>query len=245
LNAGRVVFGIRAVKELVCAQPGRVAVIYVSEGLHHSEEFEITVQAARDRRVRVETRPRAVVAELAENSAHQGIVAIAGEYRYATVGEILASAGDQSLLVLLIDGITDPHNFGAIVRSGEVLGAHGVIVSDRNTAPVTGAVVKAAAGATERVRIARVPNLIRTIDSLRGSGVRVWGTASDRGELLATANLREPTALVVGGEGVGMREAVARRCDGLLRIPQRGQVASLNASVAGAIVLYEAMRQRT
>jgi 23S rRNA (guanosine2251-2'-O)-methyltransferase len=202
------------------------------------------VAVARDRAIAVVVRPRAVVAGLAGQGAHQGIVAVAGEYRYAEVGEILAAAGSEPPLLLLLDGITDPQNFGALVRSAEVLGAQGVIIPDAHAAPVTGAVVKASAGASERMRIARVSNLLKTIDGLRAQGVRVLGAAADRGEPLPAADLRGPTAFVVGAEGRGMREAVARRCDGLLRIPQRGQVASLNASVAGALLLYEAARQR-
>jgi 23S rRNA (guanosine2251-2'-O)-methyltransferase len=238
----RVVFGVRPVEELCRASPRSVAVVYVAEG-QRGREIEQVVAVARDRAVAVEVRPRALVAALAGAGTHQGIVAIAGEYRYAEVGEILAAAGATPLL-LLLDGITDPQNFGALVRSAEVLGAHGVIIPDAHAAPVTGGVVKASAGATERMRIARVGNLLRTMDALRERAVKVWGAAADRGEALPAADLRGATAFVIGAEGRGMREAVARRCDGLLRIPQRGLVASLNASVAGALLLYEAARQR-
>lgn len=243
----RVVFGIRPVEELVRARPRQVAVIYVAEGEHRSRELERAVAAAKDRGIAVETRPRALVADLAGKGTHQGIVAIAGEYRYAEIPELLAAAraAGEAPLLLLLDGITDPQNLGALVRSAEVLGAHGVIIPDKHAAPVTGGAVKASAGATERMRIARVGNLLRTMDALRADGIRVWGAGADRGEALAAADLRGPTALVVGAEGRGMREAVARRCDALVRIPQRGQVSSLNASVAGAILLYEALRQRT
>jgi 23S rRNA (guanosine2251-2'-O)-methyltransferase len=239
----RVVFGVRPVEELCRARPRAVAVIYVADG-NRSREVDQVVAAAKDRAIAVEVRPRALVAALAGPGAHQGIVAIAGEYHYAEVGDVLAAAAGEAALILLLDGITDPQNFGALVRSAEVLGAHGVIIPDAHAAPVTTGVVKASAGATERMRIARVSNLLRTMDGLREQGVRVWGAAADRGEALAAADLRGPTAFVIGAEGRGMREAVARRCDGLLRIPQRGQVASLNASVAGALLLYEAARQR-
>ena len=243
--AERVVFGVRPVEELCRARPRAVAVVYVAEG-HRSKEVDHVVALAKDRAVAVEVRPRALIADLAGAGTHQGIVAITGEYQYAEVGAILAAPGaaGEPALLLLLDGITDPQNLGALVRSAEVLGAHGVIVPDARAAPVAGGAVKASAGATERMRIARVGNLLRTIDALREQGIRVWGAAAERGEPLAVADLRGPTALVVGGEGRGLREAVARRCDALVQIPQRGQVASLNASVAGAILLYEAMRQR-
>lgn len=246
MEGGRVVFGVRPVEELVRTRPRTVAVVYVSEG-QRSPEVERAVAAAKDRGVPVETRPRALVAELAGKAAHQGIVAVAGEYRYTDVSAMLAAAAaaGEPALLLLLDGITDPQNLGALVRSAEVLGAHGVIIPDRQAAPVTGAAVKASAGATERSRIARVPNLLKAIDGLRAAGVAVLGAALERGERLDTVDLRGPLALVVGSEGRGLREAVARRCDRLVQIPQRGQVASLNASVAGAILLYEALRQRT
>jgi 23S rRNA (guanosine2251-2'-O)-methyltransferase len=153
-----------------------------------------------------------------------------------------AQEASEAPLLLLLDCITDPQNFGALVRSAEVLGAHGVIIPDKHAAPVTGAVVKASAGASERMRIARVRNLLGTIDWLAAQGVRVWGAAAERG--LPLAEFTGPTGLVVGAEGRGLREAVARRCAGVVQIPQRGQVSSLNASAAGAILLYEATRQR-
>lgn len=246
----RVVFGVRPVEELLRARPREVSVVYVADG-YRSAEIDRLVTVARDRAVNLEFRPRQMVAELAGDAVHQGVVALTGEYAYAELGAILATAapaaidaGAEPLLLLLLDGITDPHNFGALVRSAEVLGAHGVVVPDRGAAPVTPVVVKSSAGATERTKIARVGNLLKTIDSLRERGVRVLGADTDGGQRLDEVDLAAPVALVVGAEGKGMREAVARRCDALFHIPQRGAVASLNASVAGAIALYEAARQR-
>lgn len=246
----RVVFGVRPVEELLRARPREVSVVYVADG-YRSAEIDRLVTVARDRAVNLEFRPRQMVAELAGDAVHQGVVALTGEYAYAELGAILATAapvatdtGAEPLLLLLLDGITDPHNFGALVRSAEVMGAHGVVVPDRGAAPVTPVVVKSSAGATERTRIARVGNLLKTIDSLRERGVRVLGADTDGGQRLDEVDLAGPVALVVGAEGKGMREAVARRCDALFHIPQRGAIASLNASVAGAIALYEAARQR-
>jgi 23S rRNA (guanosine2251-2'-O)-methyltransferase len=242
----RVVFGVHPVEELCRARPREVLIVYVADG-YRSKEIEAAVAAAKDRGIAVEFRPRALVADLAASPNHQGMVAVAGEYPYASPAEMLAaaSAAAEPPLLLLLDSITDPQNFGALVRSAEVLGAHGVIVPDRHAAPVTGAVVKASAGASERVRIARVHNLLGTLDWLREQGVEVWGGAATVDATpLGQADLRGPVALVIGAEGRGLRTAVARRCSALVRIPQRGQVASLNASVAGAILLYEAIRQR-
>ena len=241
----RVVFGIRPIEELCRARPREVVIVYVADG-YRSKEIETAVAVAKDRGITVEFRPRALVADLAASPHHQGMVAVAGEFQYARPDEMLAAAAGEPPLLLILDSITDPQNFGALVRSAEVLGAHGVIVPDKHAAPVTGGVVKASAGASERVRIARVSNLLGTIDWLREQGLVVWGGAADEGATpLGRADLRGPLALVIGGEGRGLRTAVARRCSAQVQIPQRGHVASLNASVAGAILLYEAVRQRS
>jgi 23S rRNA (guanosine2251-2'-O)-methyltransferase len=244
-NDSRVVFGVRPVDELVRARPREVNVVYVAEGTR-SPELERVIQTAKERGVAVEVRPRQMVAELAGVGVHQGVVAVTGRFRYATLEEILAAAAraNEAPLVVLLDGITDPHNLGAIVRSAEVLGGHGVAIPARGAAPVTAGAVKASAGATERLPIAEVSNLLRAIDALRERGLMVLGAGAGSGERLDRLDLTIPTALVVGAEGKGMREAVARRCDGLFHIPQRGAVSSLNASVAAAIALYEAARQR-
>jgi 23S rRNA (guanosine2251-2'-O)-methyltransferase len=241
----RVVFGIRPVEELCRARPREVQVVYVAEGAR-SPELDRAVQAAKERGIAVETRPRRLVAEMAGDAVHQGIVAVTGAFRYVEVDELLAAAAaaGEAPLIVLLDGITDPHNVGAVIRSAEVLGAHGVVLPERGAAPVTPAAVKASAGATERLRIARVGNLLRAIDRLRERGVLVLGAGAGQGDRLDKLDLSGPIGLVVGAEGKGMREAVARRCDGLFHIPQRGTVSSLNASVAAAIALYEAARQR-
>jgi 23S rRNA (guanosine2251-2'-O)-methyltransferase len=241
----RIVFGVRPVDELVRSRPRDVSVIYVAEGTR-SAEIERVVQTAKERKVAVEVRPRRLVAEMAGDAVHQGLVAITGRFRYVTIDDILAvaTAANEPALVILLDGITDPHNLGAIVRSAEVLGAHGVVIPAKSAAPVTAGAVKASAGATERVRIAQVNNLMRIIDYLRETGLQVLAAGAGDGERLDRLDLTVPLALVVGGEGEGIREAVARRCNGRFHIPQQGTVASLNASVAAAIALYETARQR-
>ncbi|HET6283326.1 MAG TPA: RNA methyltransferase, partial [Polyangia bacterium] len=179
----RVVFGIRPVEELCRARPRDVSVVYVAEG-HRSPEMDQALGIARDRGITVEVRPRRLVAALAGSGVHQGVVAVAGAYRYAELPDIFAAAeaAGAAALLLLLDGITDPHNLGALVRSAEVLGAHGVVIPDRDAAPVTPAAVKASAGATERVKIVRIGNLLRTIDALRERGVRVYGSGAQEGD---------------------------------------------------------------
>jgi 23S rRNA (guanosine2251-2'-O)-methyltransferase len=241
----RIVYGVRPVEELVRSRPREVSVVYVAEGTR-SPEIDAAVQVAKERGVSVEIRARRLVADMAGCGVHQGIVAVTGGFRYARLDDLLAAAesSGQPPLLVLLDGITDPHNLGAIARSAEVLGAQGLVLPERGSASVTPGAVKASAGATERLPIAEVGNLLRAIDHLRDKGVRVLGAGAGDGERLDQVDLRGPVALVVGAEGRGMREAVARRCDGQFHIPQRGAVASLNASVAAAIALYEAARQR-
>jgi len=245
-NDGRVVFGMRPVEELCRARPKDVAVVYVAEGLR-SPELQGVLAVAKDRGIAVEWRPRYLVADLAGTGGHQGIVAIAGAYKYVHVPTMLEAArtAGQAPLLVLLDGLTDPQNVGAIIRSAEVFGAHGVALPDHKSAPITAGAIKASAGATERMSIARVHNFLGSIDKLRESGVKVWGTGAENGVELYEADLTVPTAFVIGSEGRGLREAVARRCDGVLNIPMSGKIASLNASAAAAIVLYEAMRQRS
>lgn len=254
----RVIFGVHPVEEALRARHRDISVLFVAEGTR-SSDLDRVVGLARDRAVPIEFRPRQLVAGLAGATAeravsHQGLVAITGAYRYVSLDDVFALAGArrEEPLILVLDGITDPHNFGALVRSAEVLGAHGLVIAEKHAAPVNGTVVKASAGATERMRIARVANLLRTIDALRARGVMVLGAAAPpasgsearRSPAIEALDLRLAVALVVGAEGQGMREAVARRCDGIFHIPQAGVISSLNASVAGAIALYEAARQR-
>lgn len=245
--SGRVVFGVRPVEEVCRARPRDVAVVYLADG-SRSPEHLAAVAAAKDRGITVEFRPRAFVASFAERGAvHQGLVALVGDYQYAHVADILTAAEASPAaapLLVLLDGVTDPHNLGAVVRSAEVMGAHGVVIPEHGAAPVAAGAVKASAGATERMRIARVGNLLRTIDELRRRGIKVLGSAPDRGEILSTIDLTGGVAWVLGSEGRGLREAVARRCDGVAQIPQAGEVGSLNVSAAGAILLYETARQR-
>ena len=176
---------------------------------------------------------------------HQGVLALASDFAYHDVAEILAAAirAGEPPLVLVLDQIQDVHNLGSLIRSAEAAGAHGVIIPERKAAGVTPAVRKASAGAVAHLPVARL-DLVDALDQLREQGVRVAGLDEDGSVDYTGADLRGPLALVVGGEARGLTKAVARRCDALLRLPMRGRVESLNAAVAGSIVLYEALRQR-
>lgn len=237
----RIVAGPRAVREAVSARPGDIAVVY-ADRVAARRALRPLVEDIRARGVRVELRDRAELDGLAER--HQGIVAIAGEYRYAALDEALAAAGRRALLVAL-DEITDPHNLGAIVRSAVAFGADAVLTLRDRAAPVTAVVVRASAGATEHARIVRVTNLARALAELRERGLSVVGLAPD-GAVPIDALPEAPggRVLVIGSEGGGMRRLVREQCDVVARIALCGPVESLNASVAAGIALYAAAMQR-
>jgi 23S rRNA (guanosine2251-2'-O)-methyltransferase len=178
--------------------------------------------------------------------AHQGVIAVAAVREYATVADILALAKEkgEAPLVVVCDEISDPHNLGAIIRTAECAGAHGVIIPKHRSAGVTAVVEKTSAGAVEHVAVARVGNLAAALKELQEAGVWIFGTAADGDRSLWEADLKGAAALVIGSEGSGMSRLTRESCDFLLSIPLRGRVSSLNASNAAAIVLYEAVRQR-
>ena len=183
--------------------------------------------------------------KIAETKSHQGIIAEVEDYKYVEVQDILdyAKEKDEAPLIVLLDEIEDPHNFGAIIRSAECVGAHGIIIKNRNQAMVTATVVSASAGASEFMRIAKVTNLSKTIDELKEEGI--WFACADMdGELMTKTNLKGPLGLVVGSEGSGVSRLVKEKCDFIVKIPMKGHIDSLNVSVATGILLYEINRQR-
>ena len=167
-------------------------------------------------------------------------------HAYATVDEILENAKNrgEAPLIVICDELSDPHNLGAIIRTAECAGAHGVIIPKRRSVGLTAVVGKASAGALEYLPVARVANLVSAIHDLQKAGVWVFGTAADGNTALYQADLKGPAAIVIGNEGDGMSRLVAEACDFKVSIPMRGRISSLNASNAAAILLYEAVRQR-
>ena len=184
--------------------------------------------------------------DMSPTGAHQGIIASVAAHEYATVDEILQAAKDKGEAPLLVvcDELSDPHNLGAIIRTAECAGAHGVIIPKRRSVGLTAVVGKASAGALEYMPVARVSNIASTLRDLKAQGVWVFGTAAEGATVLYEADLTLPAAIVIGNEGVGMSRIVAEHCDFKVSIPMKGQISSLNASAAAAILLYEAVRQR-
>ena len=178
--------------------------------------------------------------------AHQGVIALCAVREYCTVDDILALAAerDEKPFVIVCDEISDPHNLGAIIRSAECAGAHGVVIPKRRSAGLTAIVDKASAGAAEHMLIARVPNLPAALDTLKSRGLWVYGTAADGQSGLWDTDFTGPMVLVIGSEGDGMGRLVRESCDFTVSLPMKGKVSSLNASAAAGIVMYEVLRQR-
>jgi 23S rRNA (guanosine2251-2'-O)-methyltransferase len=239
-------FGLNPVLEALRASPDIVERIYLAEGAASARVAGELLARATEGGIRVDRVDRERLSRLAEGGVHQGVVAEVREFKYLELEaliELAASAGVPPLLVLL-DGIQDPHNLGAIVRSAHALGAHGVVLMKDRAASVTAAVMKASAGAVSHTPIARVTNLSRAIEALKEAGY--WTVALDpEGDRSPWgARLDGPLAMIVGAEGAGVRKGVLGHCDFRLRIPMAGQVDSLNASVSAGVLLYEIVRQR-
>lgn len=183
---------------------------------------------------------------MSRTHAHQGVIALAAVREYVSVDDILADAAakNESPLIVVCDEISDPHNLGAILRTAECAGAHGVIIPKRRSAGLTAIVGKTSAGAVSYMPVARVSNLPATLEELKKKGVWVYGTAAEGTTSLYDADLKGPAAIVIGSEGSGMGRLVREKCDFLVSIPMKGHISSLNASAAAAILLYEAVRRR-
>jgi 23S rRNA (guanosine2251-2'-O)-methyltransferase len=230
------VYGRHPVREVLRAGRREILELLVSQ---RALETEPWLREAKG--LRVQVRPDAALGAAAGTKEHQGVVAFCEAYRYADAYELAAS--DRPLLVCL-DGVTDPHNLGAVCRSAEAAGATGVVLPERNTVRVTAAVCRASAGAVEHLPVAVVVNLGRYLSEVRRADLWVWAAAEDAATTVWEADLQGGTALVFGAEGKGVRPGVRRACDGALAIPLEGHVESLNVSVAAGIVLFEAARQR-
>lgn len=178
--------------------------------------------------------------------SHQGVIALVAAHVYYSIDDILEEAASrgEAPLIVICDELSDPHNLGAILRSAECAGAHGVIIPKRRSVGLTATVAKASAGAIEYMKVARVTNINNAIAELKEKGVWVFGTAAEGSIPMHQANLTVPAAIVIGNEGDGMSQLVRKNCDVMLNIPMKGHISSLNASAAASILLYEALRQR-
>ena len=184
---------------------------------------------------------------MSATGAHQGVIAMVAAHDYASIDDILKKAQDagEPPLIVICDELSDPHNLGAIIRTAECAGAHGIIIPKRRSVGLTAVVGKASAGALEYMPVARVSNITAAIDTLKKAGVWVYGTAAEGDTTLYKADLKSAAAIVIGNEGEGMSRLVSERCDFKVSIPMKGSISSLNASAAAALMLYEGVRQRS
>jgi 23S rRNA (guanosine2251-2'-O)-methyltransferase len=248
-SEGAQLYGVAPVLEALRAGRRAIERITIAEGARHNRLREL-IEMARRAGVPVRHAPRVdLVRSVGPGANHQGVVATIAAASYAKTDELLDALAarigtDDPPLALVLDGVEDPRNLGAILRTAECAGAHGVFVPERRAAGLTDTVAKAAAGALEHIRVARATNLARLIEELKERNIWTVGTSADAHTVYTDWDWTQPSALFLGGEGAGLHRLVRERCDTLVSIPIRGHIESLNVSVAAGIVLYEAVRQR-
>lgn len=237
---GEVLYGRNAVYESLRAGRRAFHRLLLAEGLHLDARLQHIQRLATERHVPIQSLPKATLGRIA-GGHHQGVALEVGPYPYVTLEDILqhAAALGEPPLVLILDLLQDPQNLGTLIRTAEAVGVHGVIIQERRAAAITPAVVQASAGAVEHMRVAQVTNLVRAMEQLKAQGLWLVGLeAAPEARPYDQVALSGPLGLVVGSEGAGLRRLVRETCDLLVRLPMRGQVTSLNAAVAGSIVLY-------
>ena len=219
--------------------------ILIAKGERHGSINKI-ITIAKQRKIVIAEVERQKLNAISETDNHQGVIAIVPPFNYASVEDILneAKTKNEDAFVLILDGIEDPHNLGSIIRTAETAGVHGVIIPKRRAASVNATVSKSSAGAVEHVKIARVNNINETIKYLKEEDLWICGTDGDAKDYYYNQNLKGPMAIVIGSEGFGMSRLVKENCDFLVKIPMKGKITSLNASVSAGIVIYEAVKQR-
>jgi 23S rRNA (guanosine2251-2'-O)-methyltransferase len=236
-----IIYGINAVSEALKA--GRV--VSLRAGRRNDHRLQQLLQLAEQSSVPIRRVSEDDLSRESGGSSHQGVIAEVSERRVYELHDLIEHAhATPPALIVVLDGIEDPHNFGAILRTCDAVGSHGVVRQTRHSAPLSGTTTKASAGAVAHVKIADVVNIARAVDDLKDAGIWTIGLAGDAPQSYDKMDFAVPTALVLGAEGTGLRRLVRERCDMLASIPMKGHVDSLNVSVAAGVVLFEAHRQR-
>ena len=243
-----VLYGLHPVEEAVLSGARRLDSVVLARE-RGDARLERLAELCRNAGVRISLEPRDQLTRRSGTDAHQGAVALVRERSFLSIEDLLAPKaarpdGSQHRFFLALDGVEDPHNLGALLRTADGAGVDGVILPERRSAPVSATVAKTSAGASEHVRIARVTNLVRSLEHMKKAGIWVFGLDERGSPDYTDFDFRTDCVLVLGREGAGLHDLVRKTCDHLLRIPMAGAVSSLNVSVAGAVVMYEAMRQR-
>ncbi|MEJ6949601.1 23S rRNA (guanosine(2251)-2'-O)-methyltransferase RlmB [Natronospora cellulosivora (SeqCode)] len=223
----------------------RIDNILLQKGIK-GEKVDLILKEAKKQSIRVEWAPKIKLDQMADSHVHQGVMAFAAEKKLLSPREIvdLAKNQGQDPFIIVLDQIQDPHNFGAIIRTAYAAGAHGIIYQDKRAVGITPVVVKSSAGAIEHINLSEVSNINNAIDELKENGLWISGADMTGDQLHFNADFKGPIAIVIGSEGKGLRRLVKEKCDFLIKIPMLGELGSLNASVAAAVIIYEALRQR-
>src|SRR5437867_2910632 len=237
------IYGINAVTEALKARGRAFEWVGVAKE-RHDLRLQRVIDECRRQAVAVRFVLRSELDRMAGNNAHQGVVAVTSAKQYSDVDDVLTAKRGQYSLVVVLDGVEDPHNFGAILRTAEAAGADGVVIPERRAAGVTGTVAKASAGASEHLPVAKVTNIARTLEELKAKNLWIVGLDERGKQNYDEVDYKMDCAVVLGAEGKGLHDLVAKKCDFLVSIPMLGKVPSLNVSVAGGVVLYEVVRQR-
>ena len=219
--------------------------IFIQLGEKNGSITKLIAKAKQKRIVMVEVQ-KSKLDEMSETKNHQGVIALVPPFKYCDVYDILEYAKEKGKkpFIIILDGIEDPHNLGSIIRTAETAGVDGIIIPKRRSVAVNATVAKTSAGAVEHVKIARVSNINDTIKYLKENGVWIYGTDGEARTVYYNQDFRDSTALIIGSEGYGMSDLVKKNCDGLVKIPMKGKINSLNASVSAGIVMYEIVKQR-
>ncbi|WP_142413470.1 23S rRNA (guanosine(2251)-2'-O)-methyltransferase RlmB [Hathewaya massiliensis] len=239
-----IVEGRNAVTELLKGDK-HIEYVMISKG-ELSGSIKSIIKLAREKGIVIKDVDKRKLDSLSETKAHQGVIAVTTPFSYSTVDEIIdyAKKKGEEPFIIILDEIEDPHNFGSIVRTAEVCGVHGIIIPKRRNVGVTSVVYKTSAGAVEHMKIAKVTNLNACIDELKDKGIWVYGTDMHGKAYCHEVDYTGPVAIIIGSEGKGMAKHTKEKCDVLVKIPMVGKVNSLNASVAGGIVMYEVLKQK-
>lgn len=219
--------------------------ILIANGEKHGSIYKI-ISIAKERKIPTTEVDRSKLNKISQTQNHQGVIAIVPPFNYCEVDEILELANEkkEQPFILILDGIEDPHNLGSIIRTAETSGVHGIIIPKRRSATVNSTVSKVSAGAVEYMKIARVNNINETIRQLKKQGIWICGTDMETETIYTKQDYRLPIAIVIGSEGFGMSRLVKENCDFLVKIPMKGKINSLNASVSAGIIMYEVVRKR-
>ncbi len=237
------IYGINSVTEALKAR-GRAFEWVGMAKERHDIRLQRLIEDCRRLSVPVRFLQRTELDRMAGNAAHQGVVAVTSAKQYNDLADVIAAKRGNYSLIVVLDGVEDPHNLGAILRTADAAGANGVVIPERRAAAVTGTVTKASAGASEHLPIAKVTNIARSVEELKENNVWTVGLDERGAKTYDSLDYKMDCALVLGGEGKGLHDLVKRKCDFLVSIPMLGKVPSLNVSVAAAVVLYEIVRQR-